>query len=244
MYAYVLNNPMTNIDPTGQNCFDDSDTNYTFTGPYGVIVDDTCDFSDMLDFGVVYTLITQIKQTQAIERAKPIPVTIPRRLLAKVVAKVCSVIPQGQALSVGGALGALGAVGGSTNLVTDYNTGETTLSSTGSLGAGWNGAASGSISGGYIFSTSQFSNSGYSGTFYTASASSPAGPGGFVSTSGTTTVVGGSMGASLLPTATGGLSVSQTSGQIGSTWLTAILMSQSIVASSTLARMACNAHGN
>jgi hypothetical protein len=66
MYAYVLNNPMTNIDPTGQNCFD-SGIFYQVTTSMGTGTDEaSCDFSDMLDFTWDYALEWSEGNSQAL----------------------------------------------------------------------------------------------------------------------------------------------------------------------------------
>jgi hypothetical protein len=125
-------------------------------------------------------------------------------------------MPQGMVLSAGGGLGAIGSTQVSVNLVTNFNTGESNLFVTGGLQAGWNGAASGYVSGGSIYSNSTFSNSDFSGNFTNASVNTRPGPGGFVSSSPNgTTVVGGSMGWSLLPSVTGGVSETETSQPLG-----------------------------
>lgn len=134
---------------------------------------------------------------------------------ANAMSAVCSLLPQGQILSIGGGTGMMGSVPGSLNLTTNYNTGMTSLSFTGGLQGGWNNGATGYAGAGYVFSTSTFTNSDISGVFWTASGSSPAGPGGYVSWSpdGQTTVVGITNSRSLIPLPSVGISKNWTTHQ-------------------------------
>ncbi len=145
MYAYVNNDPTGLIDPTGLCGGADYGWWPSDTAVY-VVGDGSC-FDPSL-FGWAFGGLSFPILHGGSGRGGGGSLG----LLSRITGKVCSAIPQGQVLSTGGALGALGAVGGSANLVTNYNTGQTTLSFSGSVGGGWNGAASGSVSAGYIFS--------------------------------------------------------------------------------------------
>jgi RHS repeat-associated protein len=78
MYAYVLNNPMTNIDPTGRNCFD-SGIFYQVTTSMGTGTNEaTCDFSDMLNVGWDYFLAMMDEMNvQAQAQVPPVDITMP-----------------------------------------------------------------------------------------------------------------------------------------------------------------------
>jgi RHS repeat-associated protein len=169
----------------------------------------------------------------------------PSSSLSSVKSKICSLVPQGQALSGGGALGFLGSTLGSANVVTNYNTGISSFSMTGGLQVGPNGAASVSVSGGYIYSSSTFANSDYSGPFTTGSIALRSGPGVFSQTGGNTKVAGISMGASLIETPALTVGKTVTTPQIWENLIfSAIVMALDPgAASNTAARMACNGSG-
>ena len=137
------------------------------------------------------------------------------KLVRNVVKKICSVVPSGLAMSAGGGTGAIGSPQGSANVVMNFDTGHTSLYFTGGGQLGWNGGVSGYVSGGYVFSSSNFSPTDYSGKFSTWAGSSSKGPGGFISnsTDGKTTVVGTSMGGSFYGPP-GGFSLTNTTAPI------------------------------
>ena len=118
----------------------------------------------------------------------------------------CSGIPSGRLASVGGAMGAVGAVSGSISQVVNYDSGQVSDFATGGLQLGWNGAASGSVSAGFTFGNLGDSNSNFSGKFIGGQGGSSEGPGGMVSMSPNASVVvaASSMNVSLIPGPTGG----------------------------------------
>jgi hypothetical protein len=119
--------------------------------------------------------------------------------------------------AVSGAVGAVGSVTASVEVVRNYNTGEISGFTSGGIQAGWNGGASATVSTGFIYGLGN-SNSNYSGSFTTVQAG--AGAGGFVSSSsggftkgpsgvkptGKVIVAGASLGTSLITTPKGGVS--------------------------------------
>jgi hypothetical protein len=124
---------------------------------------------------------------------------------------VCSTVPQGRVATVGGSIGGIGSPTGSVSVVLNYNTGQTSLFATGGMQVGWNGGAQGQISAGFIYGALGPSSAGYSGDFSTASGSSGEGVGGYASFGQGVQVYGASVGATLLPTPTAGVAVTETS---------------------------------
>ena len=134
-------------------------------------------------------------------------------------ATVCSALPQGRTFGVSGSAGGVGGQTGSLELVVNYNTGQTSGFASGGLQAGWNGGLQGSVFSGFIYGGLNGNNSGYSGGFTAVQggaglgffrASSSGGLTGGVKgvvPNGNVTATGASFGASLIPTPTGGVSV-------------------------------------
>jgi len=262
-YAYARNSPLMMIDPLGldaeefYDCFgsgvDAAECAAIWLGPPDIIVfggDNSCNPNDPLCEQLYEQFLAQCTSANPCTSQPSASggggAPQQNGLLKRIAAKVCSALPQGQVLSAGGGTGGIGSPQGSISVVTNYNTGQTDLFFTGGGQLGWNGGASGYVSGGYIFSSSSFSNSMYSGKFTTISGSAGAGPGGALSSSSNgVSVVSGSMGASLLG-GTGGVSQTWTSQPVSNTLLSSFLHPASSVANpatdvNTLAKMACNA---
>ena len=145
---------------------------------------------------------------------------------------ICSAIPSGRTIGVSGGVGGVGSVGGGGELVVNYNSGQVSAFGFGGVQVGWNGGASGSVYTGFVYGLNT-SNSNYSGGFTGFNAGN--GPGGFVASSsgGLTggpgrlvpnprgvTAGGVSLGASLVPTPTGGVTATNYTSptQLGKFW--------------------------
>ncbi len=133
---------------------------------------------------------------------------------------LCSVLPEGRVLSLGGGLGAIGGPTGSIQQVVNYNTGEVSFFASGGFQAGWNGVASGSVSGGFIYNLGN-SNANFSGPFQNVSVSTSEGPGASYSWAPNgVKVIQGSFSATLVPYPTGTYSYTWTSRPLpaGNVW--------------------------
>jgi RHS repeat-associated protein len=136
-------------------------------------------------------------------------------LLTTIKNDICSALPQGRTVGVGGGIGGVGGQTGTVELVTNYNTGVSSLFVSGGVQAGWNGGAQASAFAGFIYGNLGPNNGRYSGGFTTlgasvgpefsvgayVSASSGGlngGPSGVVPSQGGIRVIGASVGASLL----------------------------------------------
>jgi RHS repeat-associated protein len=87
-----------------------------------------------------------------------------KKAIKNAVKKLCSVLPDGSVNSVGNYWGAVGSVGGSLDVVKNYNTGEVSGFATGGGQAGWNGGVSVTLSTGMVWGLGN-SNANYSGGF-------------------------------------------------------------------------------
>jgi RHS repeat-associated protein len=127
--------------------------------------------------------------------------------------KICGAIPSGRTIGVSGALGAVGSIVGGGEIVVNYNSGQVSAFGFGGTQAGWNGGASGSVYSGYVYGLSD-SNLNYSRGFtgVNISPKSLGGGGVFAAASSggigdaknafslrSPTVVGASLGASIIP---------------------------------------------
>jgi len=104
---------------------------------------------------------------------------------------------------------------GSVSTVLNYNTGQTSAFLTGGVHAGWNGVASASLSGGFIYGALGSDNRGFSDRFTTVQASTGEGLGGFASFGNGVQVYGASLGVALMPTPTGGIARTYTTQPLG-----------------------------
>src|SRR5271165_1313549 len=62
-------------------------------------------------------------------------------VLAKIKAAYCAALPSGRTLGLSGGTGGTGTVPGAAELVTNFDTGKTTVVVSGGAGFGWNGGA-------------------------------------------------------------------------------------------------------
>ena len=152
-------------------------------------------------------------------------------LLTTIKSAVCSALPSGRTMGASGGLGGIGSVGGGGEVVVNYNSGQVSAFGFGGLQVGWNGGASGSIYTGFVYGLNN-SNSNYSGGF--TGANGGYGLGGFAASSsggltggasglapnGQVKVGGASLGASLIPTPTGGVTATNYTKplQLGKFW--------------------------
>ena len=263
-YAYVENSPLSSTDPTGlyrnptpppsnfiacnsDSCWPVANPEMDGGGGGAIEVDDgnSGDGTDSDSWSSPGGIVDCWGWIWGATDPCGDPTSLLSQTLNTLLNMVCSTMPQGQVVSVGGSIGAIGSTGGSANLVTNYNTGLSTSSLSGSLSlCCWNGAASGGVSFGLIFSNSPFSNSNYSGQFTTTSVTVGK-LGGYVARGNGVTVVGASGGGSLINFPTFGVSVSRTPQSSGSGYNTVLsLLALTFVPgalSSTAATMACNA---
>jgi RHS repeat-associated protein len=131
--------------------------------------------------------------------------------------KVCDAIPAGRTAGVSGGLGGVGAAVGGGEIVVNYNSGQVSAFAFGGVQVGWNGGVSGTVYAGYIRGLNN-TNSNYAGGF--TGGNGGYGPGGFVASSSggltgsprgmvpdwAVTAADASFGGSLIPTPTGGVS--------------------------------------
>lgn len=132
---------------------------------------------------------------------------------------LCATLPVGRTFGVTYGLGGIGGVSGSVEVVINYNSGQVSIFGSGGLAAGWQGGAQTSAVTGYIWGHLKDDNSGYSGGFSTVYGSALLGAyhsessGGITGTfgdmvpNGNVKVTGISVGASLVPFPTGGVTV-------------------------------------
>jgi RHS repeat-associated protein len=147
--------------------------------------------------------------------------------------KICDAIPSGRTVGVSGGMGGVGSVIGGGEIVVNYNSGQVSAFGYSGVQVGWNGGVSGSVYGGYVYGLNN-TNSNYSGGF-TGGNGSIASVGGFVASSsggltgkfprgqsptGDVTAAGVSLGASLIPTPTGGVNATNYTKplQLGKFW--------------------------
>jgi RHS repeat-associated protein len=207
-YSYVLDDPLDYVDPTGTNC---------------VLAD--------IDFFPIFQLVPNgeggwnwrykgdlLHMTYKCDGGGGRDGKGGGGFWSGLKNAVCSAIPSGRTTGVSEALGAVGSVEYTAEVVTNYNTGETSGFVSGGMQGGWNGGAQATVFTGFIYGLGS-SNSNYSGGFTTLSGG--AGLGGFISKSsgglngkasgivpsGKVTVVGASVGSSLIPGPTGGVAV-------------------------------------
>jgi len=100
--------------------------------------------------------------------------------LGKIKQKICAAVPSGRTVGASGALGLLGGPVGGGEVVINYNSGQVSAFAFGGAQVGWNGAASGTVSSGFVYGLND-SNSNYSGGF--TGVSGAAAVGGFVQSS-------------------------------------------------------------
>lgn len=83
---------------------------------------------------------------------------------SKIKNAICDKLPSGRSTSVSAAAGGVGSVGGSLDMVVNYNSGQTSLFATGGGGLGWNGGGSLTATTGLVFGMNG-TNDGFSGPF-------------------------------------------------------------------------------
>jgi RHS repeat-associated protein len=144
-------------------------------------------------------------------------------LVQKIKSAFCKTLPSGRTIGVSGSTGGIGGVPGSVEIVTNFNTGQTSAVASGGVLVGWNGGAQASVNAGFIWGLGN-NNANYSGGFTSGSASGGVFTGGFgifgsSSSHGLNggkpdfrvTSAGVSWGGSLIPLPTGGVSFTGTS---------------------------------
>ena len=162
-YAYVLNNPMSMLDPSGLVVICDE------TGCHDCDSDDTACASkggDCVANGTEGCITASNPGTATSLQPTPSAPSsgssgAPNNGFK---AKVCSAIPSGRTQGASGGLGGVGSVGGGGELVFNYNSGQVSAFGFGGVQVGWNGGASGSIYTGFVYGLNS-SNSNYSGGF-------------------------------------------------------------------------------
>ncbi len=185
-YAYALNNPTTNTDPTGLSCEDPNDgqpcvVNVTAEDPNG---NSTVDCSLMDGYNCGYGPLTGAndlpcyngsgQQIACSQIGPPQQVNVVGKpsLLAKITNAVCSAIPKGFTAGVGGSGSFVGGPTGTAEVVVNFSTGYVSGFVSGGAQAGANlGGPGYSLFGGLIFGDLKGNNSGYKGGFTNLSAS-------------------------------------------------------------------------
>jgi RHS repeat-associated protein len=135
------------------------------------------------------------------------------KLLSTIKSNYCKAIPSGSVTGVNGSTGGIGGVPGSLEVVVNYNSGQVSVFASGGVSVGWQGGAQGSAFTGYVYGLKN-DNSNYSGGFTTISGG--AGLGGFIShssggpnaptPSGNVWAFGPSIGGSIITGFTGSVS--------------------------------------
>ena len=120
----------------------------------------------------------------------------------------CAVTPSGRSTSLSYAFGGIGAVNGEVDMVVNYNSGQTSLFATGGGAVGWNGGVSFTGTTGLIFGMDG-TNNGFSGQFkggnlYVPTPVPLVGAGGSITHGGGVTVVSAGAGAALVGRYSGG----------------------------------------
>jgi RHS repeat-associated protein len=217
-YAYVNNNPLNAIDPTGTCSI----------GPDGVAHDD--DPGDCGGGGI--TVPGGSPDPVPLDpdpciyfecgsgggygngqfaRVAPQPVK-PQQppkngTLTQIKNLACSAIPDARTLTLSGGIGAVGSTQGSLQASLDYRTGRTSFSASGGFQLGWNGVASAQVSTGFVYGSS---NSNRSVSYSGGTAIS-----GYMSTSGNAREYGIGFGVSLTEGVGGGRTVSLSTPSVG-----------------------------
>jgi RHS repeat-associated protein len=238
-YAYVQNNPMSQVDADGliacylsdgsisdignstQDCVDAGGSPYW--GPsetVNVTADDSCDMSSEACQESYQELLAQL------DRNKLYNVDLgslssggsgaaSNGLFSELMNFYCSAVPSGRSISLSGALGGIGSVTGGVDQVLNYNSGQTSVFATGGMSFGWNGGASATATTGLVYGLDG-TNNGFSGPFKGASFYAPTpvpfvGVGGSVISGGGVTVVSAGASAALAGKYGGGISATNTS---------------------------------
>jgi len=220
-YAYVQNDPVNSVDPTGLDECKDVDGRSVDCGPPVPAGDVIRIYILAPALGFFYLpasisgssniFVTLIPQ-KVLE-----PITSPRKFARTIGEKICSAIPSGRTVGVSGGLGLVGGPTGGGEVVINYNSGQVSAFAFGGAQVGWIGGAQASIYSGFVYGLNN-SNSNYSGGF--TGGNGGAGVGGFAASSSggltggaqglipnprNVTAVGATAGASLLGGASGGL---------------------------------------
>ena|GEM_PF-2457126 len=117
-------------------------------------------------------------------------------LLRKLVKFVCSAVPSGRFVGVSGSLGGIGSTVAGGEIVQNFNSGQVSAFGLGGFQAGWNGGASVSVFGGFIWGNLAANNSNYAGGFRGANASVGV-VAGSVASSGALSTAAAGLGASI-----------------------------------------------
>jgi RHS repeat-associated protein len=178
-YAYVLDNPLGNVDPLGLDPCAGSNLTWisNFANGTGIFDSQDCAANggtwDNSGAGPADTTVyVTADPVNSGEYGNPPNQSVGGLLsnssgggfFSTLKAKVCSLIPSGRTSGVSVGVGGVGSVGGGVEFVMNYNSGQVSAFAFGGVQAGWNGGASGSVYSGPVYGLND-SNSNYSGGF-------------------------------------------------------------------------------
>ncbi|MFZ0748655.1 MAG: RHS repeat-associated core domain-containing protein, partial [Pyrinomonadaceae bacterium] len=202
-YAYVQNDPVNFVDPSGLQR-NDCTAEFNATGVCTVTggggprpIDDPGLFLFVRNsrFGG-YPGGTRVGVGGEPRTPEPDPQPPPENPTPTIMQSICAAIPSGRTTGASGTLGLLGGSTGGVELVRNYNSGQVSAFAFGGGQVGWNGGASGSLYAGNLYGLNN-SSSNYAGGFTGVNGSGRV-VGGFVSRGGGVTAVGASANASLV----------------------------------------------
>jgi RHS repeat-associated protein len=168
-YGYVTNDPVNLIDPLGLDCYWWVEWERLISSN-GEVGPKKIKSARLLgcDPEIRHLLPIDLAQWDdlhlRLDRLARLVAKTLKELGEEVKAAVCSAAPEGRVTGVGGNVGAIGAPGGTAQVLVNYNTGEVSASASGNLAVGPNGGAQAQAFAGFVYNLGS-SNSNFSGDF-------------------------------------------------------------------------------